>query len=151
MAHGMRGVGFADRVGTHALPQSVVQKRIVVEQNTIMILLRPIAFLVHFGRTFQKTVLVLAHFSTRKVLSAHGLFKDYLYLRVGIFLIVKLFQLVVCHTTAVLRKEIVPSLQGIHHALKGRNFYVCRLAQLFYVAAKLFLLDVHGLVGSPSG
>ena len=57
----------------------------------------------------------------------------------------------ICYATAILCKEVVSALQGIDKAIEGRNVDIGHLAQLRYIVTKLFFLNVHGLVGTPSG
>ena len=114
-----------------------------------MILLCPAGIIVHLGRHLEEGVLVLAHLFYGEMLSAHGLLEYHLYLAVGIWVVVKLLHTVVGELSAVLSKEVMTLLQGIHHVVEGSYLNAGCLAQLLHIVGKAFLLYVHGLVRAP--
>ena len=61
----------------------------------IVVLLRPIRLVIHLGTDGKESVLVLAHFQFGKLLTAHSLLEDGLYLGVGILLVIEFLDAVV--------------------------------------------------------
>ena len=116
-----------------------------------MELLRPAGVGVHLGHEGEEAVLILAHFVGRQLLAPHGFLEDGLYLRVGVLLVVELFDAVVAELASAGGEEVVALLQGVDHVGKAADGDAADLLELPDVVGKAGLLDVHGLVGAPGG
>ena len=149
MAHGLGCIELTDRIKTGIGTKLIIHQRIVVTNGSIVILLCPVAGVIHLSANLQEAMLILASFQFCERLFLHSLRKNLLNLSIGVWLIIEFLDTMVAQTAAHFMEEIVTLLKRIHHILEGGNRHTSNLTKLINIVGKVGLLDIHSLVGTP--